>query len=255
MEHRIIRSKIKKGEALMSDPLVARHIPTTDWYNPAKLKRMLRTYTTVYIKPDIGRKGNGVIRIKKLKGSVEISYQQTVFRTSRKKALQEIQSILNPKKNYIMQQGIELATYLGRPFDVRVVLQKPLNRWRLSLMTAKVAPRKASVVTNIAKGAKDVNVIRALHRSDQQLNAVRVMRDLIDLSYQVAQILGARFPLKIVGLDMGIDTRGKVWFIEANTRPDCTGLRTLDRTLYRRYREAKRLQLKIPISYFRNNSA
>lgn len=245
MRHLVIRSKMKKGRPLMADPLISRHVPETYWFRSSRLRKMLRANTTVYIKPDKGRKGNGVLRVKKLDDSeYEISHKKTTIKCSRSEVLSEVKKLLKPNRKYIVQQGIELATYTGRPFDVRVVLQKPLKRWRLTLMCAKVAPRESSVVTNVSKGAKDVNVIRALQKADQSMNAVKVMRELIDISHQIAQTLGARFPLKIIGLDMGIDKQGKVWFIEANTWPDCAGLENIDRRLYRRYRYAKRLMRK-----------
>ncbi|MFD1394910.1 YheC/YheD family protein [Kroppenstedtia eburnea] len=65
MKHTVIRSKMKKTKPLMNDPIVSRHVPKTDWFRASTLRRMLRSYSTVYIKPDIGRKGNGVIRVKK----------------------------------------------------------------------------------------------------------------------------------------------------------------------------------------------
>lgn len=116
-----------------------------------------------------------------------------------------------------------------------------MNRWHLSWMSAKVAPRKSSVVTNIAQGAKDVRINRALKGIDQHLNSIEVMRKLIDVSYQIAQILGSHFPLTIVGLDMGIDKKGEFWFIEANTKPDFRGLGKLDQRQYNKYLEAKKL--------------
>jgi len=242
MRHKVIRSKMKKGSPLMDDPIISRHVPKTDWLHYSSLKRMLRFYSTVYIKPDIGRRGNGIVRVKYINSSKsEISYEDKTIRCAAEDIYDELQKILNPNKRYLIQQGIELATYHGRPFDVRVVLQKPLNRWHLSWVSAKVAPQKSSVVTNIAKGAKDVRINRTLRGIDQNINRLKVMSELIDVSYQIAQILGTRFPLKIVGLDMGIDRKGKVWFIEANTRPDFRGLGKLDLNQYRKYLEAKKL--------------
>jgi hypothetical protein len=242
MKHTVIRSKMKKGKPLMKDPIVSRYVPEMNWLDSSSLKRMIKTYSTVYIKPDKGRQGKGVIRVKKLNNSKsEISYKQKTKRVSSKKVMKEIKKNIHLRKKYLIQQGIKLATYHRRPFDVRLVLQKPLNRWRLTLMTAKVAPRRNSIVTNVSKGAKDVNVVKVLHGVDQPLNVLEVLRELIDVSHQIVQVLDSHFPLQIVGLDMGIDKKGKVWFIEANTKPDCTGLRKLDRKLYRKYLEAKKL--------------
>jgi D-alanine-D-alanine ligase-like ATP-grasp enzyme len=80
-----------------------------------------------------------------------------------------------------------------------------------------------------------------LKGTDQSLNRSETIRDLIDASQQIAQILGSRFPLNILGLDMGIDKKGYIWFIEANTKPDCKGLEMIDRKLYRKYLRAKRI--------------
>jgi hypothetical protein len=242
MQHTVIRSKMIKGNPLMDDPIISRYVPKTDWFHDSSLQNMLRTYSTAYIKPDIGRHGNGVIRVKKLNDSEsEISYGQKTIRCSLEIVYSEIKKILHPQKKYIIQQGIELATYHHRPFDVRVVLQKPLNRWQLSWMSAKIAPRKTSVVTNVAKGAKDVKLIKTLQGADQSLNLFEVLRELIDVSYQIVQKLDFHFPLKIVGLDMGIDKKGNIWFIEANTKPDFRGLGKVDRKQYQRYLEAKKL--------------
>lgn len=241
MRHQIIRSKMKKGKTLVNDPILSRHVPKTYWYRAARLRNMLKLYSSVYIKPDIGRKGNGVIRVRKLNASqVEISHRDRTDQCSMKELKHKIRKLMTPGKKYLVQQGINLATYHGRPFDIRIVLQKPLKRWRVSLMSAKVAPSERSVVTNIAKGAKDINVIKVLKGIDQSVDSYKVLRDLIDTSHQIAQLLGSQFPLKIVGLDMAIDKRGKIWFIEANTNPDNSGLDSLDRELYRKYRESKR---------------
>jgi hypothetical protein len=43
---------------------------------------------------------------------------------------------------------------------------------------------------------------------------------------------------------MAVDQKGKVWFIEANTKPDCAGLDWVDPRLYRKYVEAKKMMRK-----------
>jgi len=242
VEHTIVRSKMKKGLPLMDDPFMKYYVPDTDWLTSSSFNRMIKSYTSVFIKPDIGRKGNGIIRVRNTgKEQVEISSQQGTFECPQDQAYSKIDPLLKPNKSYIVQQGVNLATYKNRPFDVRVVLQKPSGIWRATLMCAKVAPRKSSVVTNVAKGARDYNLYRLLKRTDQVLKTSEVMRDLMDVSFQTAQILNAKFPLRIVGLDLAVDKRGKVWFLEANTKPDNVGLESIDRRLHRKYLKAKRI--------------
>jgi hypothetical protein len=162
MNHRVIRSKMKKAKPLMDDPIMSRHVPEMYWLNDASFQRMLQTYPTVYIKPDKGRKGNGIIRLKKLNDwESEISYRQTITkRIPSDIVVPEIKK-LYPRKKYLIQQGIELATCNHCPFDLRLVLKKPLNRWLVSMMSARIAPRNTSVVTNVAKGAKEITITEA----------------------------------------------------------------------------------------------
>ncbi|PZE19506.1 YheC/YheD family protein [Paenibacillus xerothermodurans] len=242
MKHKVIRSKMKKGSPLMADPIISRYVPKTDWLRASSLKKMLRLYPTVYIKPDIGRKGDGVVRVKKLSSSTcEISYKDKTIRCSSQHLVKHLRHILDRNKRYLVQQGIQLATYHGRPFDLRVVLHRPRNRWHLTWASAKVAPRKNSVVTNVAKGAKDMSMNKAWKGLDQPLSRLKVMTTLIDVSYQIAQILGSRFPFKILGLDMAIDKKGRIWFIEANTQPDPSNFAELDPKRFRKYRKIEKL--------------
>ncbi|WP_169306598.1 YheC/YheD family protein [Cohnella pontilimi] len=226
----------------MNDPFMKRYVPDTDWFGYDSLDKMMRRYDSVYIKPDVGRQGGGIIRVKKLSAKQwEISSKQTSSLFAPDKVYKQVKLLLNPKKKYIVQQGIDLATYHRCPFDVRVVLQKPLGYWRATLMSAKVAPRPSSLVTNVAKGAKDHNVYKVLRGLDQSLSSSNIMRDLMDISHQTAQILNSRYSFKILGLDLAVDKNGKVWFIEANTMPDNAGLENVDRSLYSKYLKARKL--------------
>jgi hypothetical protein len=39
---------------------------------------------------------------------------------------------LKASRKYIVQQGVKLATFNGFPFDVRVLMHRPLDRWQIS---------------------------------------------------------------------------------------------------------------------------
>jgi len=56
------------------DPIVAPHIPETMEFNAENLRIMLSEFPVVYLKPDKGQLGLGIIRTKKLyKERYEIS--------------------------------------------------------------------------------------------------------------------------------------------------------------------------------------
>jgi len=241
MKHKFIRSKMKKGKPLLNDRVLSRHVPATHCYHDTRLTKMLRTYPVLYIKPDNGSAGTGIIRVKRLNRSeCLISYKTTSKICSNRNTVFEVVKRMRRGKKYIIQQGISLATYRNKPFDLRIVLQKPSKRWLLTWMSAKVAPRSNSIVTNVAKGARDARIKQILQGADQPLNVPKVLGTLSDVSYKIVRKLGSRFSFRILGLDMGIDKKGKVWFIEANTKPNFHGLKKLDPIQFRRYLRAKK---------------
>ena len=240
--HKIIKSKMKKTEPLQNDPILRHHVPETVWFSEKELSRMLDTYSTVYVKPDIGRKGIGIVRLKRLNSSTcELSSEKGSKRLSFSKAVKELRSQFDPRKSYLIQQGIDLATYQKCPFHIRLVMQKPKNRWRLSLTSALVGKHERVVVTNVSQGNREFSVEHVLLRNDQKLNPFATFRELIDISHQTANVLASKLPLLVVGLDMGIDKNGEIWFIEANTKPDCVGMREFnDAKSYDKYRQSKK---------------
>ncbi|MEF2245052.1 MULTISPECIES: YheC/YheD family protein [unclassified Paenibacillus] len=241
MRHKYILSKMKKERPLKQDSELSKHVPATRWLNSANLISMLKKYSTLYVKPDTGSSGRGIIRIKRLSDSTcLISSKNGTVKCAINDAMKILKKRMLRNKKYIVQQGISLASYRGRPFDFRVVLQYTDKKWSITWMSAKVASRKNAVVTNVAQGAKDKKIEPTISGADQNFQTDKVMSELRAISNRIAKKLGSRFPVGILGLDMGIDKKGKIWFIEANTNPSFHGLRKLDPVQYRRYLRAKR---------------
>lgn len=239
---RVMKSKIIKTQPLMKDPFVSSYIPETCEYSMKNLEYMVNKYPSVYIKPDYGSLGVGIIRLKLLEdGKHELSYEKVRRVLPANEAKRALHHKLEKEKSYVIQQGIDLATLNNRPFDLRAVLQKVMDRWQLSLLYAKVAIEKNAVVTNISRGNRRVPLETVLMNNDQDWDGLITLRHLIDVSHQIAHILGQEFPVEILGLDMAIDKGGNIWFIEANTKPQVKGLRAVNDALsYRKFIEAKR---------------
>jgi hypothetical protein len=233
---------MKKTALLQNDPLLRKYVPETTWFSKEELERMLNTYPTVYVKPDRGRKGIGIVRLKLLKNSLcELSSANGTKKLPFSEAVKELRSQFDPRKSYLIQQGIDLATYQKCPFHIRLVMQKPNNRWQLSLTSAIVGKNEHVVVTNVSRGNKEFSVERVLKRNDQKWNPFSTYRELIDVSHQIVNVLESKLPLLVVGLDMGIDKKGEIWFIEANTNPDCVGMKKFnDDKSYDKYLQSKR---------------
>lgn len=78
MKHKFISSKMKKGNYLINDRVLSKHVPETKWYYDSTFNNMLERHSVLYIKPDKGSSGNGIIRVKKLNTSESlISFKAT----------------------------------------------------------------------------------------------------------------------------------------------------------------------------------
>lgn len=178
----------------------------------------------VYVKPVAGSRGRGIIKIW-LKDTL-IYVQHTihsprVFQTT-KDAVQYINR-LRTDEAYLVQQGIRLATIDGKPFDIRVMMQRDLpgGKWLYSGMLAKVAGGR-SIVTNVALSHGSVMEVpvalrKALGWSDKEIR--RCVREILDVSFAAAQHFDSYQRYRELGFDIAVDSTGEIWILEENTGP------------------------------------
>lgn len=210
--------KVAVHRLLVTNPKLRSHLPATLTFSPANVKRMALRFSQLYIKPQSGSVGEGILKLTKLKGGgykLQLSNKKLTIPTLAA-ALRKIKSIVG-QRSYLVQQGIALSTYQGRPYDIRVSVQKgSIGHWKITGMVGKVA-RKGKHVTNVAQGGA-VYTCDTLFRSsgfDPEHTAGRVA----ELSLAIARHLGQKLPhLADVGLDIGVDQHGKPYFIEMNGR-------------------------------------
>ncbi|WP_159885618.1 YheC/YheD family protein [Paenibacillus puerhi] len=243
---RHITSKWAKTKALLANPSTARHVPDTRRLTKGSLQEMLRTYGMVYVKPNSGTYGIGVIRVEQHgeEGKASYSYHAgTNIRSfSSYDELYQALSRLTRHRNYLAQKGIHLLKYKGRRFDLRVMVQQsPARRWETTGVIGRVAaPGKA--VTNVHNGGKlrPVGSLLAPHAGPREKE--KAVRDLRSLGLSVAKQLHRRYPgIKEIGLDVAMDNKLCPWILEVNTCPDPFIFRKLkDKSIYGRiYRYAK----------------
>ncbi|TCZ80962.1 YheC/YheD family protein [Paenibacillus albiflavus] len=214
----------------------ASHLPVTTRYSRVHLRNMMNRFNSLYIKPQSGSIGKGIIKITR-KGDErwKVQLPTTTVVTSRKRAELKVNNNVK-RRSYLIQQTIPLATYKGNPYDIRVSIQRDLNgKWRLTGLYGKIA-RKGSHVTNVARGgtAKKCDL---LFQSSFQ-NPSQVVDDVQRLSLDIARFLGNRLKhLADVGLDIGVNRSGKPFFIEMNGRDQRYGFikAKMPKTFYRTY--------------------
>ncbi|BBH20063.1 hypothetical protein Back11_14080 [Paenibacillus baekrokdamisoli] len=237
-----LATKQNVSKSLNTNSELRPNVPETSLFNRPTLKRMLDKYKMLYVKPNNGTGGNGVIRVEKL-GPSQYEYQLETTVTTFKTFDLLFDSIkkMTSSTPYIIQHGIHLLRYSKRRFDLRVMVQKnPQGKWETTGIIGRLGhPKK--IVTNVCKGgsSEPIEVLLKMHVPN-----IRTFRKgLESLGIMVASQLNKTFPaIKELGLDIGIDERAHPWILEANTRPAIYGFKSLkDKRIYEkicRYQKA-----------------
>lgn len=191
------------------------------------LDEMLQKHQMVYLKPSGGSLGLGIFRITRHpkhgyfcrfhQGNKNVLHR---FHTLEK--LVQHYFIHQPErfKKYLVQQGIRLLRYKGRPVDFRVHLHKDSqDEWKVVAIGTKVAG-SGSVTTHIRTGGSILSTYELLQQIFFQ-DASYMKQKLQQTAIVIAKTLEDQIegPLGELGMDIGIDQNRHIWLFEINAKP------------------------------------
>lgn len=222
----LIGSKNRFQEFIAKDPDLRRYAPET---RPMKrqedLEEMLGKFDSIYVKPVYGTKGQGIVKMWKAKNTYYCSFRRgdsmAKYKSEGLEDLLEAAGVDYKGRSYLCQQGLDLARYKGSIFDVRALTQKSDSQWEVTGMAARVAASSDAVTSNLHAGGKALTVrevltpIFKLERVEQIEEKIRQASEL--LATKLDRYTGGN--AVETGIDIGVDTSGRVWFIEANPIP------------------------------------
>lgn len=216
-------------EKLVKYPSMKTHLPETLVYtNMEQIKKMLDKYKFIFLKSFNGSKGQEVVSIEKTDECMKINFYDStenklndLFLTS----FDDIKAFISKffgDEQFIIQQGIHLLKFQNRAFDVRVLLNKnEKSLWECTLMLCRLAPEDKSI-TNICSGGIALLYEKAypILNSPDYLSDVPTYDEIFEVSKKILGYIQHEFGLfGEIGLDLGFDTHGNMWLIEANAKP------------------------------------
>jgi hypothetical protein len=231
------QTKYTKYAVLFREPSLRPALPETLPLTKANMSRLLAKYSKVVAKPSGGSGGAGVMMVSSLGNNrYSVHYGRGSFRfAGLDKAFAYVRNQV--KTSYIVQRGISLARVNGRPFDIRVMVQRSRGGpWVVTGLLAKVAG-PGYFVTNILRSkGKVLPLSPAIRLSNAgHLSSAAIIGRIRSVALRAARRLATYYTSqRVFGFDMGIDSNGKVWIIEANLTPQIfLFLKLRDKRMYR----------------------
>ncbi|UNK17290.1 YheC/YheD family protein [Paenibacillus sp. N3/727] len=192
------------------------------------LYEMIRLCSYLYLKPEEGKAGQGIMRLRYQKNKpmpyrlqIQNNKNSTTYKAATLERLWERVYKETKGEPYIIQQGIELTAVHGRAFDLRLLVQKSdLGVWGVTGIGARMAGTH-SITTHVPRGGSiedPEKLLPPLFGSEQTEGILSKVRNAaVHIAKQIEQ--GCRYSLGEMSMDLGLDTSGELWFFEANSRP------------------------------------
>jgi glutathione synthase/RimK-type ligase-like ATP-grasp enzyme len=215
-------------DALGKDASVLKYLPESHLLrNYTMLKSMCSRYHTVFLKPVRGSLGKGIIRVTRTDKDAYQAMYATVNGTRRQhfsSLLKLFSSISGKMKTvrYQIQQGLNLIEIGGRPVDFRALVQKnETGNWTVTSIVARTAGSH-HFVSNLARGGTLSTVREAVARSNlSSVSGADASARLHRAALDIAKGIDTNIPFHFgeLGIDLAIDSSGKVWLLEVNSKP------------------------------------
>lgn len=221
-------------------------LPATEpFVSPAGLLRRLSQQNAAFLKPDGSSKGLGCMRItaSAAPGTACLDEHSgrryhaegrdadnRLFNRSfdNRKELAKWVKGITAGRRYLVQDDLRLTGKDGCPFDLRSLVQKDhAGGWSVTGIAVRQGS-KGGVTANLHGGGKALSALGHLTEQFGPVRAAKQLKQIKSLSLAIAGILEERFGRLVeLGLDFGIDPDGRLWFLEANSRPGRASFREI----------------------------
>ena len=221
--------KLKKWEVhqkLSKHKAVKKYLPVTAFsHGIDDIKAMISKYNCLFLKRSGGSGGKGVFALVKRKHgfcfryySKGVHWKQNV--STLKGLRSEMKTAGLKPDRVIIQRGINLIKYKNRPMDLRVLMVKDKNGiWNAVYNQARVAP-KGAVITNASLGGEVMNYSNLYPALIKRYTGTPSDKQIRGICMTIARYMEKEFgPFGEMGIDIGVDSNGKVWLLEANSKP------------------------------------
>jgi glutathione synthase/RimK-type ligase-like ATP-grasp enzyme len=221
-------NKTEVFDALNKEEALRTYLPESYLLkNYQMLKSMSSRHSTLFLKPTTGSLGKGIIRIRsEANGSYTCHFtnlgggSKMTF-PSLEQVFKSISGKLRAQR-YQIQQGLQLIQVGDSPVDFRALVQRnEKGVWSITSIVARIAGNQ-NFVSNLARGGTLSTVKDAVARSNLSPGLkpavhAKLRKCSLEIAKGIENQIESHFAE--LGIDLALDTNGKVWLLEVNSKP------------------------------------
>ncbi|OCT14473.1 hypothetical protein A8709_27095 [Paenibacillus pectinilyticus] len=229
--------KLRVHKLLHASKGSASYIPQAMSYSRDHIMKAMNQFISFYVKPTNSSVGKGVLKVTLMPdGLWEVCWSNKEPRVLEEQPALDFIEAKVKGQPYLIQKAVPLAMYQGRPYDLRVSVQRGgTGEWGVTGIAGKVAA-SGRHVTNLAKGGEAMRCEKLFLANG--FNPELKREQVEKAALQIAESLSKQIPaMSDVGMDIGIDQSGDIWLIEVNGRDQRYQYKhlNLNKTFYRTY--------------------
>jgi hypothetical protein len=213
-------------EALTTDPLTAPFLPQTIPYDSfSDVLAMLNRHGYIFLKSSYGYHGHGVLSIEQRSNGYVVSTAKRgcrTFRIKTRRALRPFVLHFVQNKPHVVQQGIHVIQHHGCNTDIRLLLVKDrTGTWREIFTRVRMTKGSFPIINSaLAQKVFDYEDFYS-DRSAVEGKGLPSSSEIVRQATRIAAAIDRRIgSFGELGIDMDVDKQGKIWLIEANSKPN-----------------------------------
>ncbi|MEW5783486.1 MAG: YheC/YheD family protein [Bacillota bacterium] len=210
------RNKETHIQFLRSNRKLTGHIPDTMPLNKHSLQEMLRKHEQILLKPVTGSLGKKIVLVEKKCNHYLLYSKNGLLANPKIFSLGELIEYISKRylqqSKYLVQERVKVDTFKNRIYECRTSVQlNETGEWEVTGKVIRLAqPNK--FLTNIHQGAE------AMPFQTLFTDEMPVVRAINNLSIMIAEELAKHLNIIDFGLDLMLDYKQHIWFIESNLR-------------------------------------
>jgi hypothetical protein len=195
--------------------------PTINVHSFNDIRRFLLKYKTVYLKKVHSSLGKGVVKVQyRNSRSFEFSHFRSRLRNRSVSNMNKLKRPLSQffkKKKFIAQQAIDLITLNGCNVDFRAEVQRTGEQITIGGIAARVGLKRSPITVHSTAMPAEIFFESELGYSEKKVKEVvdEIEAFLKTIYFSLEEAYGN---FGEIGIDFGIDNKGRIWLIEANSK-------------------------------------